>query len=141
MDADTCGGTDGVAGTQPPAEAATPKPGRGRSTMSPRVVPSLRSRANEARSRFAGWPKAALFVFVLLIAEACVLFGGQLAYGSTVTSASFSGGAGTVTTGSPPVVYAKQGGALTLNVTTSSDTKCVDVTGGFTAHRTSSTAT
>jgi hypothetical protein len=60
------------------------------------------------------------------------------AYGSTVSSASLTGGTGTVTVGG--IVYAKQGGALSLTVTTSSDTKCVDVTGAFTAHQQSSTA-
>ncbi|WP_141775706.1 PxKF domain-containing protein [Phycicoccus sp. SLBN-51] len=61
------------------------------------------------------------------------------AWASSVTSATFSGGAGTVTVGG--VVYAKQGGALTLTVVTSTDTKCVDVTGAATLPRqTSSTA-
>src|ERR671935_280853 len=60
------------------------------------------------------------------------------AYASSVTSAAFSGGAGTVSVGG--TLYAKQAAALTLTVTTSSDTKCVDVTGAFTGHQTSSTA-
>jgi hypothetical protein len=60
------------------------------------------------------------------------------AYGSTVSSAAFAGGSGTVTVGS--VLYARSGGALTLTVTTSSDTKCVEITGAHTARQTSATA-
>ncbi len=60
------------------------------------------------------------------------------AFGSTVSSASFSGGSGTVSVGG--TLYAKNGGALTLAVTTSSDTKCVEVTGAHSARQTSSTA-
>src|SRR5437899_2984916 len=57
---------------------------------------------------------------------------------STVSSATFTGGNGTVTSGG--VLYGKSGGSLTLTVSTSSDTKCVDVTGAFTGHQTSATA-
>jgi hypothetical protein len=57
---------------------------------------------------------------------------------STVSSATFTGGSGTVTWGG--VLYAKSGGALTLTVNTSADTKCVDVTGAFTGHQTSASA-
>ena len=57
---------------------------------------------------------------------------------SSVSSAAFTGGSGTVSVGG--TLYAKNGGALILTVTTSSDTKCVDVTGAFTAHQTSSSA-
>jgi hypothetical protein len=61
------------------------------------------------------------------------------AYASSVSSATFSGAAGTVSVGG--TLYAKQGAALTLTVVTSSDTKCVDVTGAATLPRqTSSTA-
>jgi hypothetical protein len=60
------------------------------------------------------------------------------AYASTVRSATFTGGVGTTSAGG--ILYAKNGGALTLTVATSSDTKCVDVTGAFTGHQTSSTA-
>ena len=61
------------------------------------------------------------------------------AYAASVTSAVFSGGAGTETVGG--TLYAKQGAALTLTVVTSSDTKCVTVTGAATLPRqTSSTA-
>src|SRR5438067_12789403 len=61
-----------------------------------------------------------------------------LSYASTVSSAVFTGGAGTASVGG--TLYAKNGGALTLTVNTSSDTKCVEVTGAFTARQTSSTA-
>lgn len=61
------------------------------------------------------------------------------AFASSVSSATFSGGAGTVARGG--TLYAKQGAALTLSVVTSSDTKCVEVTGAATLPRqTSSTA-
>jgi hypothetical protein len=52
-------------------------------------------------------------------------------------SATFTGGAGTVSPSG--TLYAKQGGALTLTVTTTG-TLCVDVAGAFTAHQESSTA-
>lgn len=57
---------------------------------------------------------------------------------SSVTTAVFSGGAGTVSVGGS--VFAKQGQTLTLTVTTSSDTQCVDVAGAFTGHQQSNTA-
>ena len=60
------------------------------------------------------------------------------AYASSVTAAVFTGGANTVTQGN--TVFAKAGGALTLTVTTSSDTQCVDVAGSFTGHSTSAAA-
>lgn len=60
------------------------------------------------------------------------------ALASSVTSASFSGGTGTVSVSG--TLYAKNGGALTLTVATSSDTKCVQLTGAYTARQTSSTA-
>ena len=60
------------------------------------------------------------------------------AYASSVTSAAFTGGAGTVSVGG--ALYAKSGGALILTVNTSSDTKCVDVAGAFTGHQQSSSA-
>ncbi len=46
---------------------------------------------------------------------------------SSITAASFSGDAGTVNLGG--TLYARNGAALTLTVTTSADTKCVEVTG------------
>src|SRR5215212_8023964 len=60
------------------------------------------------------------------------------AFASTVSSAAFTGGAGTASVGG--TLYAKSGGALTLTVTTSSDTKCVDVSGAHVAQQTSTTA-
>ncbi len=57
---------------------------------------------------------------------------------STVASATFSGGTGTATTGG--VLYAKAGASLTLTVVTSSDTKCVQVSGAFASKQTSATA-
>ncbi|MGW5238156.1 OmpL47-type beta-barrel domain-containing protein [Monashia sp. NPDC004114] len=49
------------------------------------------------------------------------------ALASTVTSATFTGGGGTALVGG--TLYARQGATLTLTVITSSDTKCVEVTG------------
>jgi hypothetical protein len=60
------------------------------------------------------------------------------AFASTVSSAVFTGGAGTVSQGG--TLYAKSGGAVTLTVNTSADTTCVDVAGAFTGHQTSATA-
>src|SRR6266568_1852677 len=57
---------------------------------------------------------------------------------STVMSAVFTGGTGTVVSGG--ALYAKSGGALTLTVNTSSDTQCVDVAGALTGHQSSNTA-
>src|SRR5690349_18108115 len=82
-----------------------------------------------------------LRVFTGAVAAAASLSGLAMApaLASSVTSAVFSGGAGTVSVGG--TLYAKQGAALTLTVVTSSDTKCVDVTGAATLPRqTSSTA-
>jgi hypothetical protein len=78
--------------------------------------------------------------FAISIVAAVVLvtvLGGN-ALGSTVSSAAFTGGAGTVSVSG--TLYVKSGGALTLTVTTSSDTKCVQITGAHTARQTSSTA-
>jgi hypothetical protein len=74
-------------------------------------------------------------------AAAFVVIGGLTvapATASSVTSATFSGGAGTVSAGG--TLYAKQGAALTLSVVTSSDTKCVDVTGAATLPRQTSSS-
>ena len=56
---------------------------------------------------------------------------------SSVTAASFSGGTGTASVAG--ALYAKNGGALTLTVTTSADTRCVQVTGAHSARQTSTT--
>ncbi len=49
------------------------------------------------------------------------------AFALSISSATFSGGSGTVSVGGS--LFAKTGANLTLNVTTSNDTKCVTVTG------------
>lgn len=76
-----------------------------------------------------------------VLAASAVVTGGLAAApasAASVTSAVFTGGAGTVSVGG--TLYAKQGAALTLTVTTSGDTQCVDVAGAFTAHQESTTA-
>jgi hypothetical protein len=65
-----------------------------------------------------------------------IVGGGAVA--ASITSASFSGGAGTVSVGG--TLYAKNGGALTLTVNTADSTRCVDITGAHTGHQQSSTA-
>lgn len=57
------------------------------------------------------------------------------AFGLSVTSAVFSGGAAV-----SGAVYAKSGSALTLTVTTSTDTRCVKASGAFDAILTSTTS-
>ena len=57
------------------------------------------------------------------------LAGGGRAHAASVTSAAFSGGAGTFTAANG-TVYAKQGAALTLTVNTDDNTQCVDVIDG-----------
>lgn len=60
------------------------------------------------------------------------------AFASSVSALAFSGGSGTVSVGG--VLYAKSGAAITLTVTTSSDTKCVAVSDTMTGKQTSATA-
>ncbi len=60
------------------------------------------------------------------------------AFAASVSVAAFTGGAGTAVVGG--TLYARSGGALTLSLTTSSDTKCVQVSGAHTAEQRSSTA-
>jgi hypothetical protein len=79
-----------------------------------------------------------LVVGAVLAAAGAVPLMGLTALGSSTSSAAFSGGAGTVSVAG--TLYAKSGGALTLTVTTSPDTKCVAVTGAFTARQTAATA-
>ena len=86
----------------------------------------------------AGWRRLAALGVLLGVLEAPVVIWAPVSLASTVNTAAFSGGANTATAGG--VVYAKSGGVLTLNVTTSSDTQCIDVSGSFTAHQQSSTA-
>jgi hypothetical protein len=82
-------------------------------------------------------PKLSL-ALATLVALVASLFQPSPASASSVTSALLNGGAGTVRVAG--TLYAKDGGALTLTVTTSSDTKCVELTGAFTTRQTSSTA-
>lgn len=82
--------------------------------------------------------RAAILVALVSFTLASVLAMSASGIASTVSSAKFTGGSGTVSVGS--VLYAKQGGALTLTVTTSSDTKCVDVIGALSGHQTSTSA-
>lgn len=77
-------------------------------------------------------------VLALMVAILAPLFTARPAFASTITTAAFTGGPGTINVSS--VLYAKQGGALTLTVTTSSDTKCVEVSGAHVARQTSDTA-
>jgi hypothetical protein len=72
--------------------------------------------------------------FIVLAVVLSVL--GSSAFGSSVSSASFTAG-GVVVSG---VRYAKDGQSVTLTVGTSSDTKCVEVTGAHTSRQTSTTA-
>jgi hypothetical protein len=95
------------------------------------VQPSLSIRLRK-RGSLAG--AAAVVVSAALILSGVV----SPAAASSVTSAAFTGGAGTAASGGK--LYAKQGGALTLTVNTSSDTTCVDVAGAVTAHQISGTA-
>ncbi|HET6816226.1 MAG TPA: PxKF domain-containing protein [Mycobacteriales bacterium] len=74
---------------------------------------------------------------VVLATCAVLVSGAQTALASSVISASFTGGTGTVSVGG--TLYAKSGGALTLTVNTSSDTQCVDVAGTYAAHQQSAT--
>jgi len=72
-----------------------------------------------------------------LLAPALAPAGAPGAAAASVVSASFGGGSGTAVVGG--TLYAKQGASLTLNVTTSSDTRCVVVTGDHSATQTSNT--
>ena len=89
-------------------------------------------------ARTRGRTRLALAAAATALATAGAGFVGTPAFASSVTSAVFTGGAGTVSVGG--VLYAKNTGALTLTVTTSSDTLCVDVAGAFTGHQISNTA-
>jgi hypothetical protein len=79
-----------------------------------------------------------MLLSVSLAMQMLLPMGASTSYASSVTSAAFSGGSGTVSVGG--TLYAKNGAALTLTVSTSSDTECVDITGAFTGHQQSSTA-
>lgn len=73
----------------------------------------------------ANRPSGAFRKVALLAAVVTVigLVNAPAAFASSVSSATFSGGAGTVSVGN--TLYAKQGAALTLNLVTSSDTQCI----------------
>ncbi|MDX6229227.1 MAG: large repetitive protein, partial [Frankiales bacterium] len=96
-----------------------------------------------ALGRFLGVPSrqrrhrliAAFAALTTMLASALVTFGNGTATAASVTSAVFSGGAGTFTAGNG-TVYAKQTAALTLTVSTDDKTKCVDVTGAVTGRQT-----
>ena len=94
-------------------------------------ISTRRVRIREGRTR--GW-----LAVIASGAVVAAMLGAMPAFASSVTSATFTGGTGTVSSGG--TLYAKQGGALTLTVITSSDTRCVDVAGAFTAHDQSGTA-
>ncbi|HYI33427.1 MAG TPA: hypothetical protein VEX88_08205, partial [Glaciibacter sp.] len=60
------------------------------------------------------------------------------AFASSISAATFSGGAGTASVAG--TLYAKSGATVTLTVSTSSDTKCVVVGGSMSSTQTSATA-
>jgi hypothetical protein len=77
-------------------------------------------------------------VVAVLLSTAVLASVATAASAPPTTSAVFTGGAGTVSNGG--ILYAKNTGALTLAVTTSADTKCVQVTGAHAAKQTSTNA-
>ena len=76
-------------------------------------------------------------VAVAAVTLATVAVGGSGALGASITSATFSGGPGTVAAGG--TLYAKQGQEVTLTVNTADSTKCVSLSGAHTAVQTSGT--
>jgi hypothetical protein len=60
------------------------------------------------------------------------------AFGASIGSASFSGGAGTASVGG--TLYAKQGATVTLTVDTGNNTRCVEVSGAHSGRQTSASA-
>lgn len=95
--------------------------------------------AHGGRSSAVSSPRRRGMALVGALALGSTLFSSVPASASSVSSAVFTGAAGTVSVGG--VLFAKQGAAVTLTVTTSSDTKCVEVTGAAALPRqTSSTA-
>jgi hypothetical protein len=67
-----------------------------------------------------------------------IVSAGALGASGPTTTATFTGTSGTVSVGG--VLYAKNGGAITLRVTTSA-AQCVDVSGAFTGHQTADSDT
>ena len=95
-----------------------------RTTPAPTSIPGKRTRV---------WVGLGT-IFALVIAG----LSAPAAYASTVSAATFSGGSGTVLVGT--TLYAKNGAVVTLTVTASNDTKCVEVDGSFSAIQTSAAA-
>jgi hypothetical protein len=71
-----------------------------------------------------------MLVLTVLLGLLVPLVHAGAALAASATGAAFSGGAGTASVGG--MLYAKQGAALTLTVTTDNTTKCVRVTDGTT---------
>lgn len=95
------------------------------------------SGGSSIRARFiSGGRIRARLAVVATLALVLGLLGAPPAFAATVTTAVFTGGAATASAGG--VLYARQGGALTLTVGTSGDTQCVDVAGAHTDAQTSS---
>ncbi len=111
---------------------------RGRHSRPALTITSAQGPARRQRARRRVVLVRAVTALALMLGGAASLAISSPADASSVTSAAFTGGAGTVSVGG--TLYAKQGGALTLTVNTSSDTQCVDVSGAFTGHQTSPTA-
>ncbi|WP_246319502.1 OmpL47-type beta-barrel domain-containing protein [Nocardioides kongjuensis] len=86
-------------------------------------------------TRRAAWPTSLLLVLGSLLALGATR---SPASASSVSAAVFTGGSGTTSVNG--TLYARQGGALTLTVTTSSDTKCVTVSGALSGMQVSDTA-
>src|SRR5437763_10170378 len=80
--------------------------------------------------RRPNWRRRLAIGTIGLLVPAVVGIVAGSAQGSTVSSLALAGGTNTVSVGG--TLYAKAGGKLTFTVNTSSDTKCVELTGGFT---------
>jgi len=105
----------------------------------PNLPLEARPRSSRAR-RPAALPR--IFRALAVVAAAAVVVPvlsvlATPAYAASVSSAVFTGGTGTVTVNG--VLYAKGNAAVTLTVTTSSDTQCVDVAGALSGHQESTT--
>jgi hypothetical protein len=62
---------------------------------------------------------------VVLVLQAGVLFGSPAVFAAGVSSVSITGGANTASVGG--VLYARSGASLTLTITTTNDTQCVEL--------------
>ena len=87
---------------------------------------AVHSHPSRARKRLAAFAVVATAMSSLAVAVAAAP-----ALAASITSGSFTGGAGTFTAAG--TLYAKQGSTLTLTVNTDSQAKCVAVSGAFTA--------